>query len=439
MWDGDCRHNAVRANRERDGGHRADVHHRKARTLDFLDHRCPATSAGASGGGEYDGIDPIGDELLTDFRTERLGRSHRRSIADRRVELVVQLADGTLALHLAQYVDGNHAIGILIRIGRVIAAMRRLVGIAREVVDASDAVLAIVRGVRALDQVGIALRHDVARSHNRNRRLRDVLDSRLRLDAVEERRAESGGQARGEIACITEIVIRINGKSSIKCVGENPRLNQAKSRYTKDIEGLLAQNDGIEGTSTFWMSDAYSPSDMAVSETETVVTATQFEIQTDKSRGEVIWTGTYTLDEPSVVTANVYLDDQVIYSCRDWRMSGNVTLSVSTPFEIRRGDEGVHEVKVTLSCRVSEESDLTILMRRFDSLENRVRQIEEGFENEISVEDFILCSLDGMFGRVESDVTAETGIAGNCEITEPQHVELTGPFGSIIENAEGET
>ena len=249
----------------------------------------------------------------------------------------------------------------------------------------------------------------------------------------------SGGQARGETACITEIVVRINGKSSIKCVGENPRLNQAKSRYTKDIEGLLSQNDGIEGTSTFWMSDAYSPSDMAVTETEMVVTATQFEIQTDKSRGEVIWTGTYTLDEPSVVTANVYLDDRLIYSCRDWRMSGNVTMSVSTPFEIRRGDEGIHEVKITLSCRVSEESDLTILMRRFDSLENRVRQIEEGFENEISVQDFIRCGLGGMFGRIRPDVSAETGIAENCEIGEPLRVELTGLFGGMIENAEGET
>ena len=89
------------------------------------------------------------------------------------------------------------------------------------------------------------------------------------------------------------IVYRINGKSKIKCVGENPRLNQAKSRYTKDIEGLLAQNEGVEGTSTFWMSDAYSPADMLIEEEETVVTATQFEIQTDKSRGEIIWTGAY--------------------------------------------------------------------------------------------------------------------------------------------------
>lgn len=249
----------------------------------------------------------------------------------------------------------------------------------------------------------------------------------------------TGGQARGELACITEITYRIHGKSHIKCVGENPRLNQAKSRYTKDIEGLLAQNEGIEGTSTFWMSDAYSPSDMAVAEEEAVVTATQFEIQTDKSRGEIIWTGTYTLDEPSVVTANVYLDDRLIYSCRDWRMSGNATLTVSTPFDIQRGDEGVHEVKIALSCRVSEESDLTIMMRKLASLENRVRQIEEGFENEISVEDLIRCDLTEAIGRISLETAAVPGTSGSCEITEQVNLELTAMITGIVENAEGET
>ena len=248
----------------------------------------------------------------------------------------------------------------------------------------------------------------------------------------------SGGQARGEIACITEIVYRINGKSSIKCVGENPRLNQAKSRYTKDIEGLLAQSEGIEGTSTFWMSDAYSPSDMAIEETETVVTATQFEIQTDKSRGEIIWTGTYTLNEPSLVTANVYLDDRLIYSCRDWRMSGNTTLTVSTPFEIQRGDEGIHEVKISLSCQVSEESDLTIMARQLASLENRVRQIEEGFGNEITVEDFVHGELAAMIGRIDAETTISLGTSEACEITESVNLELKALFGSITENAGGE-
>jgi len=186
----------------------------------------------------------------------------------------------------------------------------------------------------------------------------------------------SGGQAQGEIACITEIVIRINGKSTIKCVGENPRLNQAKSRYTKDIEGLLAQNEGIEGTSTFWMSDAYSPADLEIADEETVVEATEFEIQTDKSRGAIMWTGAYTLDEPGIVTANVYLDDKLIYSCQDYRMTGYVTLSLSTPFEIERGNEGVHEVKITLFFAATEEPDMSELLQRLESLEEAVRQIE---------------------------------------------------------------
>ena len=249
----------------------------------------------------------------------------------------------------------------------------------------------------------------------------------------------SGGQAQGEIACITEIVYRINGKNTIKCVGENPRLNQAKSRYTKNIEGLLAQSEGIEGTSTFWMSDAYSPADMAIAEAETVVTATQFEIQTDKSRGEIIWTGTYSLDEPSVVTANVYLDDRLIYSCRDYRLSGNTTLTVSTPFEIQRGDEGVHEVKIALACAVAEESDFTILVRRLSSLENRVRQIEQGFGNEISVEEVIHGELAEAIGSMNAQAIATIGTSGTFEITEAVKVELSAIIGTISENAGGES
>ena len=248
----------------------------------------------------------------------------------------------------------------------------------------------------------------------------------------------SGGQALGEIACITEIVIRINGKSSIKCVGENPRLNQAKSRYTKDIEGLLAQQEGVEGTSTFWMSDSYSASDMAIVGEETVVTATQFEIQTDKSRGEIIWTGTYSLDEPSNVTANVYLDDKLIYSCRDNRLSGNTTLTVSTPFEIQRGDEGVHEVKIALVCQASDESELTAIARQLASLENRVRQIEKGFNNEIDVEEVIHGELAAIIGRIDSEANVIPGTSDGFAVNETVHLELTALLGGMAESVEGE-
>ena len=249
----------------------------------------------------------------------------------------------------------------------------------------------------------------------------------------------TGGQATGEVACITEIVYRINGKSTIKCVGENPRLNQAKSRYTKDIEGLLSQQEGIEGTSTFWMSDAYSAADMLINEAERVVVATQFEIQTDRSRGEIIWTGSYVLEESGIVTANVYLDNKLIYSCRDWRFSGNVTLSVSTPFEIQRGDEGIHEVKISLSFSVSEESDITILARQLAALENRVRQIEKGFNNEIEAEEAIVAGLGLIFGRIDSKAGGVHITPDGREITDPVRLELGQMFGGFAENAEGET
>jgi len=52
----------------------------------------------------------------------------------------------------------------------------------------------------------------------------------------------AGGQADEEqITCITSIRQKIGGKQSLKCVGKNPRLAQAKSRNDKNISGLLNQ------------------------------------------------------------------------------------------------------------------------------------------------------------------------------------------------------
>ena len=52
----------------------------------------------------------------------------------------------------------------------------------------------------------------------------------------------TGGQAdEGQITCITSIRQKIGGKQSLKCVGKNLRLAQAKSRNDKNISGLLNQ------------------------------------------------------------------------------------------------------------------------------------------------------------------------------------------------------
>ncbi len=70
----------------------------------------------------------------------------------------------------------------------------------------------------------------------------------------------SGGQADGSrIACITSSNCKIGGKHTLKCVGKNPRLAQAKSKNDKNISGLLNQIEaGKMGLFTYTNAKAYS-------------------------------------------------------------------------------------------------------------------------------------------------------------------------------------
>ena len=70
----------------------------------------------------------------------------------------------------------------------------------------------------------------------------------------------SGGQADGsQTACITSSNCKIGGKHTLKCVGKNPRLAQAKSKNDKNISGLLNQIEaGKIGIHTFTNASAYT-------------------------------------------------------------------------------------------------------------------------------------------------------------------------------------
>ena len=74
----------------------------------------------------------------------------------------------------------------------------------------------------------------------------------------------SGGQADStKIACITSNSIKIGGRQTIKCVGKNPRLSQAKSKNDKNISGLLAQIEaGKIGIHTFTNASAFTVQDI---------------------------------------------------------------------------------------------------------------------------------------------------------------------------------
>lgn len=74
----------------------------------------------------------------------------------------------------------------------------------------------------------------------------------------------SGGQADADkFACITSNSIKIGGKQTLKCVGKNPRLAQAKSKNDKNISGLLNQIEaGKIGIHTFTNASAFTVADV---------------------------------------------------------------------------------------------------------------------------------------------------------------------------------
>ncbi len=76
----------------------------------------------------------------------------------------------------------------------------------------------------------------------------------------------TGGQADGsQIACITSSNCKIGGKHTLKCVGKNPRLAQAKSKNDKNISGLLNQIEaGKMGIHTYTNASAYTVAETSV-------------------------------------------------------------------------------------------------------------------------------------------------------------------------------
>lgn len=76
----------------------------------------------------------------------------------------------------------------------------------------------------------------------------------------------SGGQADAQqITCVTSFTVKIGGRQSLKCVGKNPRLSQAKSKNDKNISGLLNQIEaGKIGIHTFTNASEYTIGDTDV-------------------------------------------------------------------------------------------------------------------------------------------------------------------------------
>ncbi len=183
----------VCANRQGDRSNGAHVHDRNADTLDFLNHRCAATSAGASCRGHDNGVNSSLQQLLSVLSSELLGRSNSGTVTNGGVEVAMQLANLAFALHLTQNVDGQNAVGLIVSVDGVVAAVCGFPSISGQGVDALDVVLTVVRSGGSLDAVGVALGNGTTGGTQCQGSLGHVSDCLAGLDAVEVGHGELSG------------------------------------------------------------------------------------------------------------------------------------------------------------------------------------------------------------------------------------------------------
>ena len=165
------------------------------------------------------------------------------------------------------------------------------------------------------------------------------------LDLGDVLRFRGGHADETQITCITSSQLRIGGKHTLKCVGKNPRLAQAKSKHDKNISGLLNQVEaGKIGFFSFT-----NAKDFALSETEIEV------ISIDFAAGEVTqaeFIGLVVLD----VTADAVTREAVA--------SGTITVPVPVSAESEESAElGTVDVSVDVNLPVSWQEDGRAVVR----------------------------------------------------------------------------
>lgn len=159
------------------------------------------------------------------------------------------------------------------------------------------------------------------------------------LDLGDVLRFRGGHADETQITCITSSQLRIGGKHTLKCVGKNPRLAQAKSKHDKNISGLLNQVEaGKIGFFSFT-----NAKDFEIGETEIKV------ISIDFAAGEVTqaeFIGLMVLD----VTADAVT--------REASASGTVAVPIPDS-----SAESTTEVSVDVNLPVSWQEDGRAVVR----------------------------------------------------------------------------
>ena len=182
----------------------------------------------------------------------------------------------------------------------------------------------------------------------------------------------SGGHADGEqITCITSCQCKIGGKQTLKCVGKNPKLSQAKSKNDKNLVGLLNQID--EGKVGFFSFTNAKTFELGETEVEVIsIDFTAGEVTQAEFIGLVVMdvvADTITQESAAVGTITVPVPVTTTQESGNTNTDETETVEEGTDTGEETGDTAeTVDVNVTVSLPVRWEEDGKAVVRARYSL-----------------------------------------------------------------------
>ena len=163
------------------------------------------------------------------------------------------------------------------------------------------------------------------------------------MDVVEFYDNQADGD---DVAPITAITVHIGGKMDISCGGENPALQDAVSKETRAVESI---SNGFS-SHDFWMVMNNAPEENSLTvqaDTPTKIGEVLFYAREDLSMIQIAYTATYTLEQTTLVEAEIFVDETSVYKTQENQLPEENRITVTTGYEL--SGKGSHKVEVYLT------------------------------------------------------------------------------------------
>ena len=132
----------------------------------------------------------------------------------------------------------------------------------------------------------------------------------------------------------------------ISCGGENPALQEAVSKETRAVESI---SNGFS-FNDFWMVMDNAPEENSLTvqaDTPTKIGEALFYAREDLSMIQIAYTATYTLEQTTLVEAEVFVDETSVYKTQENQLPEENRITVTTGYEL--SGKGSHKVEVYLT------------------------------------------------------------------------------------------